>query len=318
MFPDLIKIPGTAISLHSFGLMMVIGLLCAMELAKRLAKRNGLDGELFVNAGIWALIFGIAGARLSHVLENWHNYTDPTRSVGANLWDAVNITSGGLTYYGGFLLATPVLIFYAVKKKIPVRLGMDIIAPCLMIGLAFGRVGCFLNGCCYGAQCDLPWAVRFPYQSFAYDEQVQRGQIRPDPALYAADDKGDRFLLTAAKAYNNPLTRDVAKNERSLPVHPAQLYSSATAFLLAAIALAYLRTPHIPGRVFALTLILEGGARFLLESVRAEPPVFLNLSFSQILGPAVTGAGILLWLAFGLHAKGQREATAAYGTPAMA
>jgi phosphatidylglycerol:prolipoprotein diacylglycerol transferase len=313
MFPDLIKIPGTHFAIHSFGLMLVVGLLVAMEVAKRLAKRRGLDGELFVNAGILALLFGIAGARLSHVLENFSTYTNPERSFGANLWDAVNITSGGLTYYGGLLLATPALIAYAIWKRIPVRVGMDIIAPCLMIGLAFGRIGCFLNGCCYGAQCDLPWAVTFPYQSFAYSEQVQRGQIHPNPEL--RDDNG--YLTPVDQALNNPLLRPAAQAERSLPVHPAQLYSAATAFLLAAIALAYYTMPHAPGRVFALTLMLEGIARFLLESVRAEPPVFMSLSFSQILGPAITGGGMLLWILFGQLAP-RVEPSATPGFPVAA
>ena len=86
--------------------------------------------------------------------------------------------SGGLTYYGGFLLALPVTVLYGVNKKVPIRLGMDIIAPCLMIGLGFGRIGCFLNGCCHGAECDLPWAVRFPYYSNAYIDQFA-DQERP-------------------------------------------------------------------------------------------------------------------------------------------
>lgn len=99
---------------------------------------------------------------MSHVLENLGDYTDPSRSFAANLFDAINIRSGGLTFYGGLLLATPILIGYALKKKIPLLHGMDIIAPCIMVGLGFGRIGCFLNGCCYGAACDLPWAVLFP------------------------------------------------------------------------------------------------------------------------------------------------------------
>lgn len=99
---------------------------------------------------------GVAGARLSHVLENWSVYTDPHRTVLQNLWDAVNIRSGGLTFYGGFLLATPCTILYGIIKKVPIKTGMDIVAPCLMIGLGFGRIGCFLNGCCYGRNANNP------------------------------------------------------------------------------------------------------------------------------------------------------------------
>src|SRR4051794_18527931 len=126
MLQDLFRIPGLNIAIHGYGVMLVIGFLGAIQLAKFLARRNGLDPELFVNAGLLALITGVLGARLSHVIENIHSYTDPSRSIGANLWDAINISSGGLTYYGGFLLAFPSLVLYAKWKKIPLRLGMDI------------------------------------------------------------------------------------------------------------------------------------------------------------------------------------------------
>src|SRR4051812_19152669 len=156
MKPELFYIPFVHFPVHGYGLMMVLGFILALQLAHFLARRSGLDPELFVNAGLIALLSGIVGARLSHVIENWADYTRPDLSFGQNLWNAINLTSGGLTYYGGFLLAFPVTVLYGVMSKIPLRLGMDIIAPCLMIGLGFGRVGCFLNGCCYGAPTNLP------------------------------------------------------------------------------------------------------------------------------------------------------------------
>jgi phosphatidylglycerol:prolipoprotein diacylglycerol transferase len=87
----------------------------------------------------------------------------------------LNLSSGGLTFYGGFLLATPVLIGYALWKKVPLLKGMDIVAPCLMVGLAFGRIGCYANGCCYGEECSLPWGAHFPYGSNAFVEQYEHG-----------------------------------------------------------------------------------------------------------------------------------------------
>src|SRR4051812_46774612 len=161
MLQELFRIPGTNISLHGYGLMLVIGFLLAVRLGKLLARRSGIDPEVYMNAGLLALVSGVIGARLSHVLENLGQYTNPGRSFGANFMDAVNVTSGGLTYYGGFLLAFPTLVAYAVWRRVPLRTGMDIIAPCLMIGLGIGRVGCFLNGCCYGEESSVPWGVQF-------------------------------------------------------------------------------------------------------------------------------------------------------------
>ena len=120
----------------------------------------GCDPEIFANAALIALLSGVIEARLSHVIENWHQYSDPSRSVLANFREAINIAEGGLTYYGGFLMAMVCCIAYGLWKRIPIRLGMDILAPCIMIGLGFGRIGCFLNGCCLGlsAICRGRWS----------------------------------------------------------------------------------------------------------------------------------------------------------------
>jgi phosphatidylglycerol:prolipoprotein diacylglycerol transferase len=254
--------------------MLMIGFLLALELAKFLARRAGLDPEIFVNAGLIALVAGVVGARLSHVIENWDVYTNPARSFDANLWDALNIRSGGLTFYGGLILAFPACLAYGLWRKIPIKLGMDIMAPCIMVGLGIGRIGCFLNGCCYGAECaaDFPLAVRYPAESNPWLDQVAHHQI------------------TIAAAH-------------SLPVHPAQLYSTFTALLIAAILVCYFSMRPSPGRVMGLMLILEGATRFLLELLRAEPPVATifghGWSLSMILGVLLFLTGIIMWLSLG-------------------
>ena len=89
------------------------------------------------------------------------------------------------------------------------------------------------------------------------------------------------------------------KQQHSLPVHAAQLYSTLTCFILAALLVAYYSMPHTAGRVFALMLILEGGTRFLLELLRVEPPVIGSFSLSMVLGLMLVGLGIILWTVFG-------------------
>jgi len=276
MQQDLFTIPGLNIPVHSYGLMMVIGFLAAVQLAKFLARRSRLDPEIFVNAALIALVSGVIGARLSHVLENLPQYTNPARTFGANLWDAVNMSTGGLTFYGGFLVAFPILVWYAIWKKVPLRLGMDIVAPCVMVGLAFGRFGCFMNGCCYGAQCDLPWAVHFPPGSPPFVDQVHDG------------------IISSLATY-------------SAGVHPAQLYSAFNAFLIAAVLLAYFTIPHIPGRAFAWMLILKGVSRFLLEMIRTEPAVLGPMSFSMVVSLVLIVLGIVMWFIFGRIAAARGE-----------
>ena len=304
MLQELFHIPGTNFAIHGYGLMLVIGFLLAMQCGKFLARRSRIDPEVFVNAGLLALVSGVVGARVSHILENWGQYTDPTRSALANFKDAINLTSGGLTYYGGFLLATPTLIAYALYKKVPLRTGMDIIAPCLMIGLGIGRVGCFLNGCCYGAECNLPWAVRFPYYSNTYLEQWQNKELQPDKDLLYSTPVGQQ-LKDPERAKREGLKNLIlAERLKVHPVHPAQLYSTITALLLAALFVAYYSLPHVPGHVFALMCILEGATRFLLEMLRVEPGVGpmiggMSLSLSMWIGVGLVITGIILWFGFG-------------------
>ena len=276
MYQELFRIPGLDLPVHAYGVMLVIGFLLALELAKFLARRVGLDPDVFVNAGLIALVTGVVGARLSHVLENWATYTDPARSFWQNLGAAINIRSGGLTFYGGLILAFPITVAYGIWKKVPIRLGMDIMAPCIMVGLAFGRIGCFLNGCCYGAECDtgFPLAVHYPVGSMPYQDQLFSGAIT-----------------------------SVAPH--SLPLHPAQLYSTFTALLIAGICVSYFSLRPAAGRVMALMLVLEGITRFLLEMLRSEPPVLiqsLGWSLSMYLGLLLSLAGVVLWSIF----SGQR------------
>lgn len=307
--------------IHGFGLMLVIGLFVAMGVMKHLAKKSGLNPEHFANAAILGLFSGILGARLSHVFENFSEFTKPERGVWGNLLEVFNVPSGGLTYYGGFLLAFPTLVIYAKIKKIPIRLGMDIVAPCLMIGLGFGRLGCFLNGCCYGAQCDLPWAMTFPYHSYAYQEQFEKDEIHP-PAelLHVTEDNkvgldSPELIQKRANVEGDDILK-LMRQQRSLPVHPAQLYSAFTALLLSGVCLAYFPQRRFNGEVFAGMMILESIGRYLLEIVRAEPPVITILghgwSFSMVLSVFLLLAGIILWFSF---ARLPRQST---GLPQLA
>jgi phosphatidylglycerol:prolipoprotein diacylglycerol transferase len=189
---------------------------------------------------------------------------------------------------------------------------MDIVAPVLMIGLGFGRIGCFLNGCCYGDQCQLPWAVQFPYYSEAYQDQFAQSKIAPPLQLVFMDERGFPALVPPHSQLmaDDPQLAALAASQKALPVHPAELYSSFTAFLLAALLIAYFGLHHIDGRVFALMMMLEGVARFVLELVRVEPPVWTvhigvhtyGWSISMFLGLAVAAAGVVMWEILGATA----------------
>lgn len=314
MLQELFRIPGLDWPVYGYGLMLVLGVYAAIELGRFLANRLGLHGDYFVTMGLLALGAGVAGARLSHVLENLDAYTRDDRSFWQNLAAASNLSSGGLTFYGGFILSVPVLFLYLRWRRIPVRLSMDIVAPCIMLGLAFGRVGCLLNGCCWGQACDpdqVPWALTFPYDSPPYVEQYERGQLEPPAAplheagsyLITEDGRLIPELKSNAEIRGNALLEELAERSRSLHVHPAQIYCSLTALLIMFICLAYLTLKRSTGQVFAAMLVLYGIGRFVMETLRVEPSVRLlgldpGFSFSMWVSVFALLAGIILWLAF--------------------
>lgn len=325
MHPELFRIPFVGRPISSFGVTMMLGVLCALYLAKLLARRTGIQPHYMENVAFIAIIFGVIGARLSHVLENLREYTDREDGFVTNLIQAINITSGGLTFYGGFVLAAIACIIYAIRNRIPLRHGMDIIAPCLMVGLAFGRIGCLLNGCCYGAKCDVPWAITFPYGSYAEIDHARTTRLELPPELIKQEERKRQdgrtevveIPLTMQEAAQNPKAAAVASRFRSAPVHPAQIYSTLMAFLLAGLLVANLTLPHNEGHVFMLMLMLEGSARFVLELLRSEPPVAFGMSFSMIVSLLLVSVGIIGWHAFKAFPQ-PRNAGALPLTPSLA
>lgn len=310
MWRELFTIPGVNFTIYGYGLMLVLACLSGISLSKFLARRCGLDPEFFVNIGIIALLTGVVGARLVHVLQDWKVYTSaPTLSE--NLVHMINLRRGGLVFYGGLLLATPACIAYGLFKKVPIRRGMDIVAPALMVGLAVGRIGCFMNGCCWGGPCELPWSVQFPYGSPPFEEQFDKGQLKVDESLIVRS-YYDRTTLET-KVFERPVLRETsqlktpelqaaASHARSLAVHPTQLYSTITALLIAGVCVAYFTLAPAAGRVFALMLVLEGAGRFTIENLRVEPPVltFGNFAWSMSMtigvGLVIAGTALLLIL----------------------
>lgn len=307
MYQELFRIPFLDQPVYGYGLMLVLSFVFGAQLMKYLARRCGFNGDTFVNASLIALISGVIGARLSHVLESLASNNGEFANNGRPAWDnfkaMLNVSSGGLTFYGGFLLATPVLIWYARRKRVPVLKGMDIVAPCLMVGLAFGRAGCFMNGCCYGAETDFALGVQFPYGSNAFVEQFEEGKIPVPPQLTVMGKDGHPHLKGREEIRKDKTLSALAAEQRARPVHPTELYSVFNAGLIAAVCVAFLTLSPAPGRVFALMLILKGISRFVMEMIRVEPAVWfetsLKWSFSMGVSAMLVGAGVMMFLLCG-------------------
>ena len=264
--------------------MMVFGFLTAYLLAYRRAKKCGVNPDELTNVAVLALMGGVAGARAMHVIHFWDS-----QFANEPIWQIFNIRDGGLEFYGGVILALVAALGYMAAKKLPVKFFLDILAPSLMLGLAFGRMGCFLNGCCHGKVSNVPWAVSFPYGSAAYYDHVSEDE------LAVPEELSNGFGGAIPAEQLSDAQRAIAAKHRSLPVHPVQLYSIAVALALCGILSRYFWRRKYEGQAFVLMLILYGVARFILEMLRTEPIVAgTGLSISQNLSiVAVTGA--LIW-----------------------
>ncbi len=142
MHPIIVRLPFLDFAIYSYGLMIVLGFLTAYLLAYRRAKKCGANPDELTNVAVLALMGGVVGARAMHVIHFWD-------SLFANepIWQIFNIRDGGLEFYGGVVLAIVAALGYMAAKKLPAKFFLDLLAPALMLGLAFGRMGCFLNGC---------------------------------------------------------------------------------------------------------------------------------------------------------------------------
>lgn len=155
MHPVLIKIG--PISIYSYGVMVALGFGLATLLVIKNAGRGGLDKNRIIDFAILALTAGIVGARLFYVLLNIEYYR-------ANPFEIFDLSKGGLVWYGGFSSASLVSIWYLKKNGIQFWIFADLVAPYIALGQSLGRIGCFLNGCCFGIESSshFPLAVIFP------------------------------------------------------------------------------------------------------------------------------------------------------------
>ena len=322
MYPELFELPFTSLTIKSYGLMMVLGFLAAVFVIRRLSRDITPDPQFITNASLYTLIAGVVGSRLFYVVHYFDRFRGDLLSVFA-IWQ------GGLELLGGVVLAIIVVFFYLWRHKLPIRRYLDILAIGLLLALAFGRIGCFLNGCCFGKQTALPWGVRFPYGSFAYGSQVRPNPYRnraepyfklPDEFFnYSYASTGPTGILKPYESLTKEQQQMVSDGPyRCLPVHPAQLYSSVTALLCAVLLYLFRQKAQNltaakkggrlftkPGSTFALMFILYGIARFFLEFVRDDNPFeygwwafYKGATVSQNLGIYMVIFGFVLMLIF--------------------
>jgi phosphatidylglycerol:prolipoprotein diacylglycerol transferase len=263
----LFDIPFTKIHIFGYGLMLFFAFLASTYLAGWRARREKIDPEVIYDLSLWIFLGGLVGARLFYVWQYWGRHVK-------TLWDIFKIWEGGIVFYGSVMGGVVAFLAYWWRRRFPLCATLDVLAPSLAIGIAIGRLGCFLNGCCYGDACDYPWAVRFPGPRGSEDggsppwrDQWKQGLIPP----------------TA---------------EWSLPVHPTQLYSAFDGLVLLVLLSAYYPLRRRDGGVMALLMVTYPITRFLIERLRNDEGVFFaGMTISQNVSLLLLACGLVFWFA---------------------
>ena len=133
--------------------MLALAVLVCTYLLSRDAKRYGISQETAYDLVFWCMIGGILCARIFYVYIEWDYFSN-------NLWEIPMLQKGGLAWQGGFLGGALAGVWFARRRKLPLRLLLDLAAPYIALGQSIGRIGCFLNGCCYGKP--VAWGIYFP------------------------------------------------------------------------------------------------------------------------------------------------------------
>ncbi len=145
------------LSIHWYGVMVAAAFLAGLWTAGRRGPLAGIATEKIVDLGPWLIVGAIVGSRVLYVISYWQE-----AFAGKPFAEIFMVWKGGLVFYGGLIGAALTGIIYLRLKNLPLWTVADILAPSIPLGAFFGRIGCFLNGCCYGRACDLPWAVSYP------------------------------------------------------------------------------------------------------------------------------------------------------------
>lgn len=180
--------------IRGYGVMLLAGSAAGIGLAIYRARQVGLRSETILSLAMAMFICGIVGARAFYVIEYWERIARGRDWLGT-IVEILRFTEGGLVVYGALVGAAVAFVWFVRKEGLPLLAMADLVAPSLAIGLALGRVGCFLNGCCYGGETDLSWAVTFPQLSSRFEIGKAEPRLSPPYADQAARGEMHGFRL---------------------------------------------------------------------------------------------------------------------------
>ena len=252
MFPRLFQLGN--FSLPTYGLMAAFGLIFGLMLIVKLGREQGLDPDKLWNLGIIAILSGVLGSKLMMVLVDLGYY----REHLGELFSLSTLQAGGV-WSGGLLLALVLCIWYMRRNDMPVLRTCDAFVPGLALGHAFGRIGCFAAGCCWGRETHVPWAVTF----------------------------------------RNPLANAIVGTPLNVPLHPTQLYEMVLELCNCLFLVWLIRRKKFEGEIIGAYMIIYGIGRYFIEFFRGDPGrgEFLGfMSGTQAISLCLVIGGGLLWV----------------------
>lgn len=246
-----------------YGIIIAIGMVAGLLLARCQAKRTGQDPEIYMDFAIYAFIFSIIGARLYYVIFSFDEYKD-------NLLQIFNTRGGGMAIYGAVIAAVITAIVYCRKKKYSFFLLADTACAGLVLGQIIGRWGNFMNREAFGGYTDNLFAMRLK------EAEVAPGNI--------TDSIREHIIVENGISY--------------IQVHPTFLYESLWNIMVLVLILIFIKKKKFDGEMFLLYLVGYGLGRLWIEGLRTDQLLIpgTNVAVSQILSGVLVVGGIIYWI----------------------
>ncbi len=273
--------------ISSYSGLLLLGFFMGYLLARGRAKRNNIEGRHIDNLTLILIVICPAGARFFNRL--FYYPTKLSFSEALKVWEG-----GGLVFYGGMIFGVVTVLIYASVMRVKLFSLGDVLAPSLALGLAFGRIGCFMAGCCWGDLCVAPAKLN------SVSDSAMREQIQTFPKLCPAGFPLAVQFPPEAGAYeqHQKLGLISSKAEHSLPVHPIQLYESALVFGLCFLLNLCFKHRKQAGEILCTFGIGYGLIRFYIEFLRADSRAayWNGMTISQVISLIIAGICLVIFL----------------------
>ncbi len=277
MYPELFKIG--PFTVYSYGLMLGIAFIIASYILTKEFERKNLNPNAATEITLLAIVFGIIGSKLLDLIENWHAFiNDPL----------IAFSPGGLTFYGGLILATIAIYIYIRKKKYSFLYITDGVAPSLILAYGIGRIGCQLAGDGdYGIPTSLPWGMKYA-NGTVKPHEILGTFYQNHPALAVKD----HFYQLSSQVVGQDHYGAITKFDEVIRLHPTPIYEFLACVIIFFILWKLRKKDWPDGKLFMVYLMFAGIERFTVEFIRLNPRLLFGLSEAQLISIVLMAVGL--------------------------